>query len=131
MKAAIILAGGKGTRMKSEQPKVMCEVIFEPMISYVVRAVKEAGVEDICVITGYKHEIVEKYLASLDENIKTALQEPQLGTGHAVMQAREFISGHMEDDILILNGDGPLMDADTVNKAYQYHKDNNKLQSEI
>jgi bifunctional UDP-N-acetylglucosamine pyrophosphorylase/glucosamine-1-phosphate N-acetyltransferase len=125
MKAAIILAGGKGTRMKSEQPKVMCEVIFEPMISYVVRAVKEAGVEDICVITGYKHEIVEKYLSNLDSNIKTALQQPQLGTGHAVMQAREFISGHMEDDILILNGDGPLMDAETINKAYQYHKDNN------
>ena len=115
MKCAIILAGGKGTRMKSELPKVMCEVIFEPMISYVVRAVKEAGAEDICVITGYNHEIVEAYLP---QGIKTALQSPQLGTGHAVMQAREFITEHKDDDILILNGDGPLMDADTINKAY-------------
>ena len=121
MKCAIILAGGKGTRMKSELPKVMCEVIFEPMISYVVRAVKEAGAEDICVITGYNHEIVEAYLP---QGIKTALQSPQLGTGHAVMQAREFITEHKDDDILILNGDGPLMDADTINKAYEYHKQN-------
>ena len=125
MKCAIILAGGKGTRMKSNLPKVMCEVLFEPMINYVVSAVKEANVEDICVITGYKHEIVEEHLASLDENIKTALQEPQLGTGHAVMQAKEFIKNHLEDDILILNGDGPLMDAETINDAYNYHKTNN------
>ena len=125
MKCAIILAGGKGTRMKTDAPKVMCEVIFEPMIKYVVDAVKDAGAEDICVITGYKHEIVEGYLNSYDSSIKTALQEPQLGTGHAVMQAREFISAHKDDDILILNGDGPLMDADTINKAYDYHKQNN------
>ncbi|MGN0515505.1 bifunctional UDP-N-acetylglucosamine diphosphorylase/glucosamine-1-phosphate N-acetyltransferase GlmU [Eubacterium sp.] len=125
MKCAIILAGGKGTRMKTDAPKVMCEVIFEPMIKYVVDAVKDAGAEDICVITGYRHEIVEGYLNSYDSSIKTALQEPQLGTGHAVMQAREFISAHRDDDILILNGDGPLMDADTINKAYDYHKQNN------
>lgn len=125
MKCAIILAGGKGTRMKTDAPKVMCEVIFEPMIKYVVDAVKDAGAEDICVITGYKHEIVEGYLISYDSKIKTALQEPQLGTGHAVMQARDFISAHRDDDILILNGDGPLMDADTINKAYDYHKQNN------
>lgn len=125
MKCAIILAGGKGTRMKTDAPKVMCEVIFEPMIKYVVDAVKDAGADDICVITGYKHEIVEGYLSSYDSEIKTALQEPQLGTGHAVMQAREFISAHRDDDILILNGDGPLMDADTINKAYDYHKQNN------
>ncbi|MBR2134532.1 MAG: bifunctional UDP-N-acetylglucosamine diphosphorylase/glucosamine-1-phosphate N-acetyltransferase GlmU [Eubacterium sp.] len=121
MKCAIILAGGKGTRMKADCPKVMCKVLFKPMISYVIDAVKEAGVEDICVITGYKHEEVEAYLS---EDIKTALQEPQLGTGHAVMQANDFIASHLGDDILILNGDGPLMDAETINKAYDYHKNN-------
>lgn len=122
MKCAIILAGGKGTRMKADCPKVMCNVIFKPMISYVVDAVREAGAEDICVITGYRHNEVEDYL---DSSIKTALQEPQLGTGHAVMQAGDFISAHTDDDILILNGDGPLMDAETINKAYDYHKENN------
>lgn len=125
MKCAIILAGGKGTRMKSELPKVMCEVLFEPMISYVIRAVKEAGCEKICVVTGYEHEIVEQYLSDNYNGIETALQYPkQLGTGHAVMQARNFISAHKEDDILILNGDGPLMDAETINKAYDYHIEN-------
>lgn len=127
MKCAIILAGGKGTRMKTDSPKVMCEVIFEPMIKYVIDAVKEAGAEDICVITGYRHEVVEGYLASYDSKIKTALQEPQLGTGHAVMQARDFISAHKNDDILILNGDGPLMDAETINKAYAYHTENKNV----
>lgn len=122
MKCAIILAGGKGTRMKADCPKVMCNVLFKPMISYVIDAVKEAGAEDICVITGYKHEEVEAYLS---DDIKTALQEPQLGTGHAVMQADEFIKSHKDDEILILNGDGPLMDAETINKAYDYHKSNN------
>lgn len=121
MKCAVILAGGKGTRMKADCPKVMCNVIFKPMISYVIDAVKDAGVRDICVITGYKHEEVEAYLP---DDIKTALQEPQLGTGHAVMQAEEFISAHSGDEILILNGDGPLMDAETINKAYEYHKSN-------
>lgn len=124
MKCAIILAGGKGTRMKTNLPKVMCEVLFNPMVSYVVRAVKEAGCEDICVITGHKHEIVENFLHSLSPDIKTALQEPQLGTGHAVMQATEFIKEHADDKILILNGDGPLIDADTINKAYAYHEEN-------
>ncbi len=66
MKCAIIMAGGKGTRMKATCPKVMCNVLFEPMISYVVDAVKEAGAQDICVITGYKHELLEKYLAEKD-----------------------------------------------------------------
>lgn len=121
MKCAIILAGGKGTRMKADCPKVMCNVLFKPMISYVIDAVKEAGAEDICVITGYKHEEVEAYLS---DDIKTALQEPQLGTGHAVMQADEFIKSHKDDEILILNGDGPLMNAETINKAYDYHKSN-------
>ncbi|MCD7873278.1 MAG: bifunctional UDP-N-acetylglucosamine diphosphorylase/glucosamine-1-phosphate N-acetyltransferase GlmU [Clostridiales bacterium] len=121
MKCAIILAGGKGTRMKSEMPKVMCEVLFEPMISHVVRAVKSAGCEGICVVTGYKHEIVENFLP---KEIKTAYQNPQLGTGHAVMTARNFVEEHKNDEILILNGDGPLMDAETINAAYDYHKAN-------
>lgn len=125
MKCAIIMAGGKGTRMKATCPKVMCNVLFEPMISYVVDAVKEAGAQDICVITGYKHELLEKYLAEKDGKIETVLQEPQLGTGHAVMQAQSFIDRHLDDDIIILNGDGPLIDAETINKAFDYHKNNN------
>lgn len=125
MKCAIILAGGKGTRMKSDSPKVMCEVLFEPMLYYVVRAVREAECEDICVVTGYKHEVLEEYVKTLGDDIKTVLQNPQLGTGHAVMTAREFVEAHADDEILILNGDGPLMDKATIDAAYDYHKKNN------
>lgn len=124
MKCAIILAGGKGTRMKSDSPKVMCEVLFEPMLYYVVRAVREAGCEEICVVTGYKHEVLEEYVKTLGDDIKTVLQNPQLGTGHAVMTAREFVEAHADDEILILNGDGPLMDKATIDAAYDYHKEN-------
>ena len=95
------------------------------MISHVVKTVKEMGAEDICVITGYEHEIVESFLADMDSSVKTVLQNPQLGTGHAVMQARDFITAHKDDDIIVLNGDGPLIDAETLNKAYDYHKENN------
>ena len=105
MKCAVILAGGKGTRMKSESPKVMCEVLFEPMLGYVIRAVKSAGCEKLCVVTGYRHDIVEEYLKN-ESGVETAYQNPQLGTGHAVMTARDFIEKHKKDEILILNGDG-------------------------
>lgn len=122
MKCAIILAGGKGTRMKADCPKVMCKVLMKPMIDYVVSAVKSAGCAAICVITGYRHTEVEDHLRNLDPTIETALQEPQLGTGHAVMCARDFIERHRGDDILVLNGDGPLLDEPTINGAYALHK---------
>lgn len=120
-KCAIIMAGGKGTRMKTDLPKVMCEVLFEPMISHVIKAVKNAGCESICVITGHKREVVE---AALPADVETAFQSERLGTGHAVMMARDFIRRHISDDIIILNGDGPMIDAETINKAYDYHKEN-------
>lgn len=119
MKCAIILAGGKGTRMKSDKPKVMCEVLFEPMLAYVLRAVRQAGCEDLCVVTGYGSETVENYLGA---GVKTYLQSPQLGTGHAVMAAGEFIDAHLADDIVILCGDNPMMNAAEINRAYEYHK---------
>lgn len=121
-KCAIILAGGKGTRMKTETPKVMCEVLFMPMIGYVVDAVNEAGCQDICVVTGHCNETVEAYLP---DGTETAFQAERLGTGHAVMQTTDFISRHKGWDVLILNGDGPMIDAETLNNAYDYHKANN------
>ena len=99
MKCAIILAGGKGTRMRADCPKVMCNVLFKPMISYVVDAVKEAGAQDICVITGYRHEEVEEYLNGEYSGVKTALQSPQLGTGHAVMQAKDFLKENKKAEV--------------------------------
>lgn len=115
---ALILAAGQGTRMKMSKPKAMAEVLFKPMIDWVTEAATAGGVEDICVVTGYKHELLEEHLGG---KFKTVIQSEYLGTGHAVMQASEFIKEHIHDNILILNGDSPLMDAKTIKSAYEYH----------
>ena len=81
-KCAIIMAGGKGTRMKTDLPKVMCEVLFEPMISHVIKAVKNAGCESICVITGHKREVVEAALPA-EVSVEPAVAERR-GRNHRI-----------------------------------------------
>lgn len=125
---AVILAGGEGTRMKSEKPKVMAELLFRPMLSWVIDAAKGAGIKDILVVTGYKSEVIENYLP---DNIKTAKQEQRLGTGHAVMQAISFIKEHSGANVLILNGDAPLIDSDTISNGLKYHTDGSFIQTVI
>ncbi|MCQ2471348.1 MAG: bifunctional UDP-N-acetylglucosamine diphosphorylase/glucosamine-1-phosphate N-acetyltransferase GlmU [Clostridia bacterium] len=117
---SVILAGGEGTRMKSSKPKVMAQVLFKPMINWVISAAQGGGVEDICVVTGYRHEILEEHL---DGKCATVFQSQRLGTGHAVMQAKDFIKEHIDGDVLILNGDAPLMDSETISNALQFHKE--------
>lgn len=114
---AVILAGGKGKRMQSELPKVLCEVLGKPMIDYVIDACKKS-VRDICVIVGYRADIVR---AHLPENIETAVQSEQLGTGHAVMQAADFIKAHSGGSVLVLCGDAPLMDEKVLSGALAAH----------
>ncbi len=115
---AVILAAGEGTRMKSSKPKVMAEVLFKPMINWVIDSALNGGVDDICVVTGYRNDILE---AHLDGKYKTVLQAERLGTGHAVMQAKEFLLSHKDGNVLILNGDAPLMDSDTIHNALDHH----------
>ncbi len=116
--SAVILAGGEGKRMKSNRPKVLSEVMFQPMIKWVIDAVREAGIEDICVVTGSKREFVEEYLKSLPFEVETVFQPERLGTGHAVMMARPFLEKHRSSDVLILNGDAPFIGVDTIKGAY-------------
>lgn len=125
---AIILAGGEGTRMHSEKPKAMAEILFRPMIDRVIDAAAGAGVEDICVVTGYKAEILE---AHLDGKAQTVRQTERLGTGHAVMQAADFIKAHSGVNVLILNGDAPFVDAKTISDALDYHTSNGFVQTVI
>lgn len=125
---AIILAGGEGTRMKSDKPKVMAELLFRPMLSWVTDAAKGAGIEDILVVTGYKSEVIESYL---DKKHETARQEQRLGTGHAVMQAKDFIRRHSGANVLILNGDAPLIDSKTISDALNFHTDGGFVQTVI
>ena len=106
----IILAGGKGTRMHSELPKVCHEICGKPLVSHVIAANEAAGVSDIAVIVGYRAELVK---AVLPESVRTYLQAEQLGTGHAVMQALPFIE-NFDGNVLVLMGDAPMIRAETL-----------------
>ena len=105
---ALILAAGEGTRMKSSIPKVLHEVLGVPMVEYVVRAAREAGCGRVVVVTGHGAEQVEARLGE----VTCVRQDRQLGTGHAVMCARDAVDPH--GSLVVLAGDTPLMTADTI-----------------
>jgi bifunctional UDP-N-acetylglucosamine pyrophosphorylase / glucosamine-1-phosphate N-acetyltransferase len=107
---ALILAAGEGTRMKSDKPKVAHEVLGKPMINWVVSVAREAGCERVIAVTGHHAEIVE---ALLPEGVESVRQESQLGTGHAVMSAREALRG-FSGSLVVLSGDTPLLSADAI-----------------
>jgi len=109
---AIVMAAGKGTRMKSELPKVLCEANGRPLIAYVLDALRAAGVAKIVAVVGYKAELVEKELAG-DNSIQFALQSEQLGTGHAVMMCREQLADH-NGPVVVVAGDSPMMQASSI-----------------
>jgi len=106
---ALILAAGEGTRMKSETPKVAHRILGVPMIRLVVQAAGAAGCERIVAVTGHKAEAVE----ALIEDVACVRQEEQLGTGHAVMCAREALSPAV-GSLVVLSGDTPLMRPETI-----------------
>jgi bifunctional UDP-N-acetylglucosamine pyrophosphorylase/glucosamine-1-phosphate N-acetyltransferase len=116
---AVILAAGKGTRMKSDLPKVVHMVNGKPMVEYAIEAAKSAGADDVCLVVGYKSEVVK---ASVKSEVKYATQLEQLGTGHAVKCAKDFIG--VEGEILILFGDTPLITGETLSKLVEFHRKN-------
>lgn len=118
--SAVILAGGEGKRMKSDKPKTLSMVLGKPILRWVIDSVKDAGIENICVVTGYKKECIEKYIEENSLNIETAYQSERLGTGHAVMMCRDFLCRN-PGSVVVLNGDAPFIDSDTVNNAYGLH----------
>lgn len=118
---AVILAAGEGTRMKSKMPKVLHEVMGRPMVKRVVDTAKDLEAKNICVVTGHMSETVQEALK--DECVSFAVQKEQLGTGHAVMQADEYINEN--EDVLILYGDTPLIKAETLEKLIEYHRSEN------
>lgn len=115
---AVILAAGKGTRMRSKLPKVLHKVGGKSMLQHVIDAATVAGCDDKVVIIGHEAELVEKMVAGQG---KTALQAEQLGTGHAVMQAKEALAG-FTGTAMILCGDTPLLDGEELKKFYEAHK---------
>ena len=116
---AIILAAGRGTRMKSEKPKVMHEILGKPMISLVVESVKDAGITDIMIVTGFGSGKVKNYFAST--KVKIVVQKKLLGSADAVSTARKKIGG-LKGDVLVVYGDTPLLTKDTIRKLIEKHK---------
>ena len=112
---AIVMAAGKGTRMKSKNSKLVQKIYGKEIVKRAVENAEKAGVKDIVAVVGYKKEEVMKVLG---DNIKYAFQDEMLGTVHAVMQAKEYLKGK-KGKVLVLNGDVPLIRPETLNKLIE------------
>ena len=120
---SIILAAGKGTRMKSDMPKVLHTIFDKTLVGYVIDAVNNTGLADKnFVIVGHQAERVEEYINKNYDNAKCVLQSPQLGTGHAVSMALPYLKD-FDGEVVILNGDLPLITSDTIREFVEFHKD--------
>ena len=109
--AVVIMAAGKGTRMKDlSKVKVMYEVLGKPMIHYVVELAYNLKADRVIVIVGYQREVVSNYIGRSHPQTEIAVQAEQLGTGHAVMQTESTLNGY-EGDVIVLSGDVPLLTA--------------------
>lgn len=116
--AAVILAAGKGTRMKSDLPKVLHSVCGRPMLGHVINAVAQAGVNKTVVVAGFGSQRVTEYLG---DQAAVVLQQEQLGTAHALMQAETELQGY-PGDLLVVCGDTPLLRGETLARLAEQHR---------
>lgn len=117
--AAVILAAGKGTRMKSDLPKVLHHICGRPMLEHVINAVKNAGVAKTVVVAGFGFNQVSEFLG---QQASVVLQEEQLGTAHALLQAeQEFLDD--QGNLLVVCGDTPLLRSNTLAHLVKYHSE--------
>ena len=114
MDYGVILAGGKGKRMKANRPKPLFEVLGRPMLEWVIRACEGADVKELCIVKGFCGEQIDAYL---NGRYETVLQAEQKGTGHAVQQAADFLAKDTSGSTLVLCGDAPFLDAATIAAA--------------
>ena len=118
---SLVLAAGKGTRMKSELPKVVHPILGQPMVTYVIDAVKAVGSEKATLVVGYKSELVKEKLN--DENVDFVEQPEQLGTGHAV-QCFAKDCKEIPENLLVVCGDTPLISQQTLKEMIETHINN-------
>ena len=118
-KYALVLAAGKGTRMRTELPKCAFPILRKPMISYIIENIEKSTIDEICVIVGHKQEVMRDIL---QDRVTYAFQEEQLGTGHAVLSAASELEGK-EGTTFILPGDMPLMEYPVMNKIIRSHEE--------
>jgi bifunctional UDP-N-acetylglucosamine pyrophosphorylase / glucosamine-1-phosphate N-acetyltransferase len=120
---SVILAAGKGTRMKSNTSKVLHKIFGKPILGYVLDNSKNI-VSESFVIVGHHAEEVTEFVEKNYTNAKTILQSPQLGTGHAVSMACPYLE-NFDGQVIILNGDLPLMTEESIRKFIEYHNSKN------
>lgn len=113
--ALVILAAGKGTRMNSDLPKVLHPIAQAPMLAHAMAAGRALAPERTVVVAGHGADLVRAAVAEIDEEATVVLQEEQLGTGHAVAQARAALAD-FSGDIVVLYGDTPFVSADTIER---------------
>jgi len=119
--AVVILAAGKGTRMKDPgQAKVMYTIGEKPMVAYVVELARSVGASRILLVVGWRKESVIEYFSAGGDDMTFVVQEEQKGTGHAVDQARDALAA-FEGDVLVLSGDVPLLTEKTLRALLGYH----------
>jgi len=116
--AVVIMAAGKGTRLKSQLPKVLHEVGGKPLLEHVIRAaVRMVPAKDVYAIIGHEADRVRAAMEHTGVNF--VLQSEQQGTGHALMMAREALVGY--DHVLVLSGDAPLITPETIGRLRNFH----------
>lgn len=121
---SVILAAGKGTRMKSDTPKVLHSIFNKTLLGYVIDAVNNTGyVDENFVIVGHEAELVENFVKTNYENSKCVLQSPQLGTGDAVNKATPFLKA-FDGYVIVVCGDTPLITAETLKNFIDFHDNN-------
>ena len=118
---SVILAAGQGTRMHSDLPKVLHTLLGKPMLIYVLNTLKELNNIKIGVVIGHKKELIQEVI--VEENINFIFQEKQLGTGHALMCAKDFWQN--ADHVLVLNGDVPFLRSSTLKTLIKLHLEQN------
>jgi len=116
---AVILAAGQGTRMKSNKPKVLHEILGRPMLAYLIDTLKAVGVEDIVLVVGHQAERVQE--AYKDYGVRFVVQEPQLGTGHAVQVAMPAVPNGT-GTVMVLCGDAPLISGESITALQRLHE---------
>ena len=111
----VVLAAGKGTRMKTNKSKVVHKIYGKELVKRVVEIAFKAGIKDIITVVGHKKEEVEKVLGN---TVSYAFQEELLGTGHTVMQAVPYLKGK-KGKVVILYGDVPILRPETIKKLVE------------
>ena len=116
---ALVLAAGKGTRFKSNLIKILHPLLGKPMVSHVLEMLRSLGIEDILVVVGYQKERVIEALQ--EEGVQFVVQAEQLGTAHAVLAARDKLASFLDRDLLIINGDLPILRAESLQPLIETH----------